>query len=190
MKRFNVVDFDCEKRKEIYRLQRRCIHLKENILGFDFRYPDIFSKRIKGIYKYLKSDWNPPETEHNMDNTLAHHKKLHRTKVCGQILTKNLFAWLQRVIKITSSFPFVSDLTLYVLSNLYVGTEWRMSFLSTRDVTLASYRKIELNGKVTCQCVICGFFAYSNSTLWYIGFCSNSSYVHNRYFESGALNWL
>ena len=46
MKRFNVVDFDCEKRKEIYRLQRRCIHLKENILGFDFRYPDIFSKLI------------------------------------------------------------------------------------------------------------------------------------------------
>ena len=65
MKRFNVVDFDCEKRKEIYRLQRRCIHLKENILGFDFRYPDIFSRLIccdeiphfhKGIHKYIKSD--------------------------------------------------------------------------------------------------------------------------------------
>ena len=125
-----------------------------------------------------------PETEHNMDNTLAHYKKLHRTKVCGQILTKNLFAWLQRVIKITSSFPFVSDLTLYVLSNLYVGTEWRMSFLSTRDVTPASYRKIELNGKVTCQCVICGFFAYSNSMFFYIGFCSRSIYLQNGYWIS------
>ena len=96
MKRFNVVDFDCEKRKEIYRFQRRCIHLKENILGFDFRYPDISSKLICYDIKVYTNNFNMikihPETEHNMDNTLAHYKKLHRTKVCGQKLTKNVFA--------------------------------------------------------------------------------------------------
>ena len=71
---------------------------QKNILGFNFRYPDIFSKLIccDEIFSIYTNILNLieiyPETEHNMDNTLAHYKKLHRTKVCGQILTKNLFA--------------------------------------------------------------------------------------------------